>query len=85
MQAQAATARAHELVRARRIENDRAESVKAGAGQPAPRALAPANGAAESKDVADHTFNRIRGLLDGDMPDIEGATHHGQDNDIPHA
>jgi hypothetical protein len=85
MQAQAATARAHELVRARRIENDRAEGVKAGAGQPAPRALAPANGAAESKDVADHTFNRIRGLLDGDMPDTEGATHHGQDNDIPHA
>jgi hypothetical protein len=82
--AQATTARAHELARAKRIENDRAEGVKAGAGQPAPRAHAPANGAAESKDVADHTFNRIRGLLDGDMPDTDGATHHGQD-DIPHA
>ena len=85
MAAQATTARAYELARAKRIENDRAEGVKAGAGQPAPRALAPANGAAESKDVADHTFNRIRGLLDGDMPDTDGATHHGQDDDNPHA
>jgi hypothetical protein len=85
MAAQATTARAYELARAKRIENDQAEGVKAGARQLAPQALAPANGTAGSKDVADHTFNRIRGLLDGDMPDTDGATHHGQDDDIPHA
>jgi hypothetical protein len=82
MAAQATWARAHELARAKRLECDRAEGVKSGARQPAPRALAPANGAAASKDVADHTFNRITGLLDGDMPDTDGATHHGRD-DIP--
>ena len=82
MAAQATTARAFELARAKRLECDRAEGVKSGARQPAPRALAPANGAAASKDVADHTFNRITGLLDGDMPDTDGATHHGRD-DIP--
>jgi hypothetical protein len=84
LQAQGATLRAFELTRAKRLENDRAEGLKAGARQPAPRAHAPANGAAEPMDVADHTFNRIRGLLDGDMPDTDGATHHGQD-EFPHA
>jgi hypothetical protein len=83
MAAQATTARAYELVRAERIENDRAVAVKSGAGQPAPQAHAPANGAAESKDVADHTFNRIRGLLNGSGSNYNGTTHHGHNDDIP--
>jgi hypothetical protein len=84
LQAQGTTLRAFELTRAKRLENDRAEGLKAAAGQPTPRAHAPANGAAEPMDGADHTFNRITGLLDGDMPDTDGATHHDRD-DIPHA
>jgi hypothetical protein len=82
MAAEATTARAHELARAKRIENDRAEGVKAGARRPAPRAPAPASGTAESKDVADHTFNRIARLFDDDIPVTDGDTHHGRD-EIP--
>ena len=48
MAAEATTSRAHELARAKRIENDRAEGVKAGARKPAPRGHAVANGAAEA-------------------------------------
>jgi hypothetical protein len=82
MAAEATTARAHELARAKRIENDRAEGVKAGAGRPAVRAPAPANGTAERMDAGGQTFNRIAGLFDGDIPVTDGGTHHGRD-DMP--
>ena len=80
MAAQATTARAHELARAKRIENDRAEGVKAGARQPAPRAHAPANGAAEAMGAGGQTSNRITGLLDGSGSNTNGAAHHGRDD-----
>jgi hypothetical protein len=84
MAAEATTARAHELARAKRIENDRAEGLKAGTGQSAPRPPAPANGTAETMDVADHTINRIAGLFDGNNSVTDGGMHHGRD-DIPPA
>jgi hypothetical protein len=82
LQAQGTTARAFELARAKRLENDRAEGVKAGAGQPAPRAHAPANGAAERIGAGGRTSNRVTGPLDGSGSNTNGATHHGRD-DIP--
>jgi hypothetical protein len=80
MAAQATTARAYELARAKRIENDRAEGVKAGARQPAPRALAPANGTAETMDAGAHTSNRVTGLLNGSGSNTNGAAHDDQDD-----
>ena len=78
MAAQATTARAYELARAKRIENDRAEGVKAGARQPAPRALAPANGTAETMGAGGRTSNRVTGLLDGSGSNTNGAAHDDQ-------
>ena len=80
MAAQATTSRAYELARAKRIENDRAEGVKAGARQPAPRALAPANGAPEAMGVGGRTSNRVTGLLDGSGSNTNGAAHDDQDD-----
>ena len=80
MAAQATTARAYELARAKRIENDRAEGVKAGAGQPAPRAHAPANGPAETMGAGGRTSNRVTGLLDGSGSNNNGAAHDDQDD-----
>jgi hypothetical protein len=73
LQAQGTTARAFELARAKRIENDRAEGRKAGAKQPAPRALAPANGTAETMGAGGRTSNRVTGLLDGSGSNTNGA------------
>ena len=78
MAAQATTARAYELARAKRIENDRAEGVKAGARQPAPRAHAPADGTAESMGAGGRTSNRVTGLLDGSGSNNNGAAHDDQ-------
>ena len=78
MAAQATTARAYELARAKRIENDRAEGVKAGARQPAPRAHAPANGTAETMGAGGRTSNRVTGLLDGSGSNTNGAAHDAQ-------
>jgi hypothetical protein len=85
MAAQATTARAYELARAKRIENDRAEGVKAGARQPAPRALAPANGTVETTGAGGRTTNRVTGLLDGSGSNTNEAAQDAQDNNIPHA
>ena len=66
MAAEATTARAHELARAKRIENDRAEGLKAGARRPAPRAHAAANGAAGAMGGGSRALQpRPAGLLDG--------------------
>jgi len=78
MAAQATTARAYELARAKRIENDRAEGVKAGARQPAPRAPAPADGTAETMGAGGRTSNRVTGLLDGSGSNTNGAAHDDQ-------
>jgi hypothetical protein len=80
MAAQATTARAYELARAKRIENDRAEGVNAGATQPAPRALAPANGTAETMDASGRTSNRVTGLLNGSGSNTNGSAHNDQDD-----
>jgi hypothetical protein len=80
MAAQATTARAYELARAKRIENDRAEGVKAGARQPAPRALAPANGTAETMGDGGRTTNRVTGQLNGSGSTTNGAVHDDRDD-----
>jgi len=80
MAAQATTARAYELARAKRIENDRAEGVKAGAGQPAPRAHAPAYGPAETMGAGGRTSNHVTGLLNGSGSNTNGATHDDQND-----
>jgi hypothetical protein len=80
MAAQATTARAYELARAKRIENDKAEGVKSGARQPAPQALAPANGSAATMGAGDRTSNRVTGLLDGSGSNTNGAAHDDQDD-----
>jgi hypothetical protein len=80
MAAQATTARAYELARAKRIENDRAEGVQAGARQPAPRALAPANGTAETTGAGGRTSNRVTELLNGPGSNTNGAAHDDQDD-----
>jgi hypothetical protein len=83
MAAQATTARAYELARAKRIENDRSEGVKAGARQPAPWALAPANGTAETMGAGGRTSNRVTGLLDGSGSNTNGAACDDPDDILP--
>jgi hypothetical protein len=78
--AQATTARANELARAKRIENDRAEGVKAGARQPAHRALAPANGTVVTMGAGRRTTNRVTGQLNGSGSNTNGATHDDQND-----
>ena len=80
MAAQATTARAYELARAKRAENDRAEGVKAGAGRPAPRAHAAANGAAGAMGGGGRASSRVTGLLDGPGPNTNGAAHDDHDD-----
>jgi hypothetical protein len=85
MQAQAATARAYELVRARRIENDRAAAVKVGAGRKVPNARAREDGGRRAADGNGRDDERVGGSLGGPGPQTNGVVHDGQDDDIPRA
>ena len=85
MQVQATTARAYELVRARRIENDRAAAVKVGAGRRVPNAHAREHGGRRAADGNGRDGDRIGGFLGGPGPKTNGVVHDGQDDDIPHA
>ena len=82
MAAQATTARAYELARAKRTENDRAEGVKAGAGRPAPRAHAHANGAAGAMGGGGQTSPAASTGLPGwlDIPNTNGAADDDHDD-----
>jgi hypothetical protein len=85
LQAQAATARAYELVRAKRIENDRATAVKVGAGQRVRNAHAREDDGQRAADGNGRDGDRVGGFLGGPGPQTNGVVHDGQDDDIPHA
>jgi hypothetical protein len=85
MAAQAATARAYELVRAKRIENDRAVAVKVGAGRRVRNAHAREDGSHRPADGNGRDGDRIGEFLGDPGPQTNGVVHDGQNDDIPHA
>jgi hypothetical protein len=85
MAAQATTARAHELARAKRIENDRAVAVKVGVGRRVPDVHARDDGGQRAADGNGRDGDRVGGFLGGPGPQTNGVLHDDQDDDIPHA
>jgi hypothetical protein len=77
MAAQATTARAYELARAKRIENDRAVAVKVGAGRRVRNARAGEDGGQRVADGNGRDGDRVGGVLGGPGPQTNGAVHDG--------
>jgi hypothetical protein len=85
MAAQATTARAYELARAKRIENDRAVAVEVGVGRTVRNARAGEDGGQSLADGNGRDGDRVGGFLGGPGPQTNGVAHDDQDDDIPHA